>query len=154
MTKSLRGNQILSKPKAQSSEPKNTKTCGIIYKLAFTQIPCYFALMQRLAFILAVTLAQFSMPVNGIAQQLSANQSTKPECFCTDRYGKRRELGDIICLTVGDRSYEAKCIMVLNNPYWRDLERGCLSASVTPENEMKMTPRPAQLPTLLAALYQ
>ncbi|MEM9678340.1 MAG: hypothetical protein AAF035_12975 [Pseudomonadota bacterium] len=70
-------------------------------------------------------------------QQARSTAKTKwPECFCTDRSGTRRELGDIICLTVGDRSYEAKCVMVQNSPFWRDLERGCMSSSL-PNN---MTP--------------
>jgi len=69
-------------------------------------------------------------------QARSLSKTKWPECFCTDRYGKRRELGEIICLTVGDRSYEAKCIMAQNNPFWRDLNRGCMS-SHSPQN---MTP--------------
>lgn len=67
----------------------------------------------------------------------------KPECFCTDRAGDRHELGDIICLTVGDRSYMAKCVMVQNVPYWRDQNMGCLSSSLQPEQQF--TPRPAKL---------
>jgi len=62
------------------------------------------------------------------------------ECYCTDRYGSRHELGDIICLTVDQRSYMAKCVMAQNNPFWRDLETGCLSSQIEPHN---MTPRPA-----------
>ena len=50
------------------------------------------------------------------------------ECYCTDREGRRRELGEIICLTVGERSYEAKCVMAGNVPFWRDQNRGCLSS--------------------------
>ncbi len=75
---------------------------------------------------------------------LKRSKQPAPECFCTDRYGKRRELGDIICLTIGGRSYEAKCVMAQNNPFWRDLNRGCLSSS-TPPNQ---TPFPRQIATL------
>lgn len=50
------------------------------------------------------------------------------ECFCTDTYGKRHELGDIICLTVGGRSFMAKCVMAQNVPFWRDQSHGCLSS--------------------------
>ncbi|MEM8749075.1 MAG: hypothetical protein AAGF28_02155 [Pseudomonadota bacterium] len=86
--------------------------------------------------ISAVTAAAlFVMQVPAFAGDVysaSAKQSvakTKwPECFCTDRQGKRRELGDIICLTVDGRSYQAKCIMAQNNPFWRDLNKGCLSS--------------------------
>ncbi len=54
------------------------------------------------------------------------------ECFCTDRHGDRHELGDIICLTVGERSYMAKCVMAQNVPFWRDQNMGCLSSKVSP----------------------
>ena len=50
------------------------------------------------------------------------------ECYCTDTFGKRHELGDIICLTVGGRSFMAKCVMAQNNPFWRDQKTGCLSS--------------------------
>ena len=59
------------------------------------------------------------------------------ECFCTDRYGDRHELGDIICLTVGQRSYMAKCIMAQNVPFWRDQKSGCLSSQLTPDMSVK-----------------
>ena len=62
------------------------------------------------------------------------------ECYCTDSQGARRELGDIICLTVGQRSFEAKCVMAGNVPFWRDLKRGCLSSRGP-------LPRPWQGPT-------
>lgn len=62
------------------------------------------------------------------------------ECFCTDRYGDRHEIGDIICLSVGGRSYMAKCVMAQNVPFWRDQNMGCLSS------ELK-TPLPISRPT-------
>lgn len=66
------------------------------------------------------------------------------ECYCTDRYGQRHELGDIICLTVGGRSYMAKCAMAQNVPIWRDQKRGCLSSqkSNPSSDHAFMTPRP------------
>ena len=72
-------------------------------------------------------------PVDAWAEG-AKNKTKWPECFCTDRYGKRHELGDIICLTVGDRSYMAKCVMAQNNPFWRDQNMGCLSSSL-PTNQ-------------------
>ena len=84
------------------------------------------------------------------AEQIKLAQKKTIECYCTDRYGKRHEIGDIICLTVDNRSYQAKCVMAQNNPFWRDLETGCLSSSLEPKKQPEMTPRP----TTLAALYQ
>ena len=60
------------------------------------------------------------------------------ECYCTDRYGDRHEIGDIICLTVDNRSYMAKCVMAQNNPFWRDQKIGCLSSPAP-----LMTPKPS-----------
>ena len=69
------------------------------------------------------------------------------ECFCTDSFGQRRELGDIICLTVGQRSYMAKCVMAQNVPFWRDQNMGCLSSKLkTPGLSPTRT-------TLFAGLY-
>ncbi|MGI9356892.1 MAG: hypothetical protein ACR2PF_17250 [Rhizobiaceae bacterium] len=69
-----------------------------------------------------------------LGQQKRTGPIKWPECYCTDRYGKRHELGDTICMTVGDRTYEAKCVMAQNNPFWRDQERGCVvgGAPLTP----------------------
>mgnify|MGYP001561383019 CR=1 FL=1 len=68
-------------------------------------------------------------PHYAAAGETKIGQTKWPECYCTDRYGKRHEIGDIICLTVDSRSYEAKCVMAQNNPFWRDLNRGCLAAT-------------------------
>ncbi len=90
--------------------------------------------MKTLATIVAysfiATQMSFLSASSAMAQGkfLKRPKAAKPECFCTDRMGKRKELGDIICLTVGGRSYEAKCIMAQNNPFWRDLNRGCMSS--------------------------
>ena len=54
------------------------------------------------------------------------------ECYCTDTQGARRELGEVICLTVGGRSFMAKCVMAQNVPFWRDQEEGCLSSRAEP----------------------
>jgi len=49
-----------------------------------------------------------------------------PDCYCTDKTGQRLELGEVICLSVGDRDFMARCEMSLNNPMWRELGRSCL----------------------------
>ena len=64
------------------------------------------------------------------------------ECFCTDTYGQRHELGDIICLTVDSRTFLAKCVMAQNNPFWREQSQGCDSSNLFFPDEHKslMTP--------------
>lgn len=104
--------------------------------------------MKHIALIAAVSIGLSSFSVSAFGQGTFVQKSKPkwPECFCTDRLGKRRELGEIICLTVDNRSYQAKCIMAQNNPFWRDLNKGCLSSSL-PKTQ---TP----FPTEVATLYQ
>jgi hypothetical protein len=47
-----------------------------------------------------------------------------PECYCTNR-GVRVELGQTSCLSVGSRTFTARCAMSLNNPTWREEKNGC-----------------------------
>lgn len=48
-----------------------------------------------------------------------------PDCYCTDSKGGRVELGEKVCLTVGERMFLAQCGMSLNNPAWREVAKGC-----------------------------
>lgn len=48
-----------------------------------------------------------------------------PDCYCTDSKGGRVEMGERACLTIGDRSFVARCDMSLNNPTWRTEREGC-----------------------------
>lgn len=48
-----------------------------------------------------------------------------PDCFCTDSIGKRVELGQRACLTIGSRRVMARCGMSVNNPIWRPEGEGC-----------------------------
>ena len=50
------------------------------------------------------------------------------DCYCTDKGGERRELGDVVCLQVDGRMFTAQCQMSLNVPMWRELQNGCLSS--------------------------
>ena len=48
-----------------------------------------------------------------------------PDCFCTDKSGARRELGETVCLRVDGRAFRARCEMHGNVPSWRRLGEGC-----------------------------
>ncbi|MGR3759114.1 hypothetical protein ACUXV3_03110 [Roseobacteraceae bacterium NS-SX3] len=54
------------------------------------------------------------------------------DCYCTDRTGSRVELGEMRCLQVDGRMFMAQCQMSLNVPMWREVQSGCLSASLSP----------------------
>ena len=109
-------------------------------------------LFQIAAFATGMVIGLTSLPLESVAADGMSAQTKWPECFCTDRYGKRHEIGDIICLTVDGRSYEAKCVMAQNNPFWRDLNRGCLAASVPPWQ--LPSPNMSKASSKIAALYQ
>lgn len=49
-----------------------------------------------------------------------------PDCYCTDSEGRRVELGQSVCLKIGQRRVLARCGMSANNPAWRyESEDGC-----------------------------
>ncbi len=60
-----------------------------------------------------------------------------PENFCTDSVGARVEMGETICLTVDHRSFLAHCVMVLNNPAWKDTGQTCEPPEEEPDSEEK-----------------
>ena len=108
-------------------------------------------LLQFAAVAIGLVVGITSLPQLGFAAD-ATGQTKWPECFCTDRYGKRHEIGDIICLTVDGRSYEAKCVMAQNNPFWRDLSRPCLSAALP--SWLDPAPTMSKASPKIAALYQ
>ncbi len=54
-----------------------------------------------------------------------------PECYCTNR-GQKVPMGGLSCLTVGQRTFLARCSMSINNPIWREVQDGCPASSVLP----------------------
>jgi hypothetical protein len=52
------------------------------------------------------------------------------EYYCTDATGARRELGEVICITASCQTILARCEMSLNNPMWREIQKGCPAASL------------------------
>ncbi len=62
-----------------------------------------------------------------LAADVTQNGKTV-DCYCTNSTGERVELGEMICLQVGGRSFMAQCQMSLNNPMWREVSEGCLSS--------------------------
>ncbi|MEM7686356.1 MAG: hypothetical protein AAF293_16125 [Pseudomonadota bacterium] len=50
-----------------------------------------------------------------------------PDCFCTDSKGDRVDVGRMACLTIGSRSFTARCAKSLNNTIWRQVSEGCPS---------------------------
>lgn len=86
--------------------------------------------------IAPVLIALAVLPVTAWAQQSIHPRQKAPDCYCTDRTGKRVELGQEICLIVDGRAFMASCQMSLNNPIWRDTGRNCLSSALEPERTL------------------
>lgn len=83
--------------------------------------------MLKFLFFVVISFALMAVPV--MADVKTPNGKII-ECFCTDTQGKRHELGDIICLTVDNRSFLAKCAMAQNNPIWREQQQGCNNSNL------------------------
>ncbi len=86
--------------------------------------------MEILLTAATLLLADASTIAPKATGQLAAPPLPKIECYCTDKIGERREMGELVCLDVGGRLFTARCEMSLNNPMWREVSEGCLSASL------------------------
>ena len=53
------------------------------------------------------------------------------DCFCNTADGRQVAFGSVVCLTVGGRSFLARCDMVLNNTAWRDTGQICPMSSLS-----------------------
>lgn len=66
----------------------------------------------------------------------TADTATAP-CNCIASGGEKVPLGQVACLTVGGRSFLARCAMSLNLLTWRKITDGCpvsaLPMSVAPQ---------------------
>ncbi|SFJ54253.1 hypothetical protein [Jannaschia pohangensis] len=49
-------------------------------------------------------------------------------CECRDTFGNLHDVGEQVCLTVGGRSFMARCAMAQNVTIWRDTGDTCLSS--------------------------
>lgn len=52
-------------------------------------------------------------------------------CTCRYRDGSNFELGQTVCIRIGDVSYLARCEMALNNTTWRKIRDGCPEARLS-----------------------
>ncbi len=85
----------------------------------------------------AVTLAALAAPAGASDGNFRHRERApdapplpKIEYYCTDAEGARRELGEVICIRAGCRSWLARCEMSLNSPMWREIRDGCPGVSL------------------------
>lgn len=94
--------------------------------------------------LMAAVSAVMITPAPAAAQSAGAL-----DCYCTDSSGARVELGEMICLTVGGRSFVAQCQMSLNVPMWREVGQICPAARGRPA---PLLPRQNRQPSVHARL--
>ena len=70
--------------------------------------------------LLTIALSLAALPVSA--------EEAKPDCACINRNGQEVPLGEIACLTVGGKSFMARCSMSLNVLTWRRVQDadGCI----------------------------
>ncbi|MGY5803388.1 hypothetical protein ACXHMN_18825 [Rhizobium sp. LEGMi12c] len=65
------------------------------------------------------------LPLVVIAVIAGAPVFAGENCYCKNTDGKQHAVGEIACMTVGDKSYLAQCEMNLNVTSWAKLQDGC-----------------------------
>ena len=81
--------------------------------------------------MIAATMAMALIPTLAVPDL--QNGDNVIDCYCTDTFGQRVELGESVCLFVDGRSFIARCEMALNNPVWRDTGVDCNMSQSRPE---------------------
>jgi hypothetical protein len=59
------------------------------------------------------------------------------DCYCRDGGGGRVEMGEVSCLFVDGRAFQARCEMVLNNLAWRETGDGCTLSALPPDASLQ-----------------
>ena len=83
--------------------------------------------MQHVSAVIPVVSLGVAPP---LLSDVTAPSGKTIDFYCTDKTGKRVELGQSICLQVDGRMFMAQCQMSLNVPMWRETQKGCLSSSL------------------------
>lgn len=63
--------------------------------------------------------------VAGTLPGVSLASPPDARCTCRNSDGSKLELGQTVCIRVGDVAYLARCEMELNVTTWRKLQDGC-----------------------------
>ncbi|MEZ2221075.1 hypothetical protein [Rhizobium sp. RCC_161_2] len=63
------------------------------------------------------------------------------DCYCKNSDGKQHAIGEVACMTVGDKSYLAQCEMNLNVTSWSKLQEGCPVTQRSPGQQSAWHPQ-------------
>lgn len=124
----------------QLSAPTPTERHSAAFVHGFTRpqtrVPLSFA--QRAALWLYYNMRQLlTLGLLLCAMPAFAEQATS-ECACINRNGAEVPLGQIACLTVGGKSFMARCSFSQNVLTWRRVQDGCIVA----QNPYPFSPAP------------
>jgi len=69
----------------------------------------------------------------GVATAPIHSSASPPDahCTCRARDGSKHELGETVCIRVGDAAYLARCETELNVTTWRRIQDGCPTAALS-----------------------
>ena len=79
------------------------------------------------ALLLVVLVSVFA----GMFSTLSFASPPDARCTCRNRDGSNLELGQTVCIRIGDMAYLARCEMELNVTTWRKIRDGCPEARLS-----------------------
>ena len=79
------------------------------------------------ALLLVVLVSVFA----GMFSTLSFASPPDARCTCRNRDGSKLEIGQTVCIRVGDVAYLARCEMELNVTTWRKIRDGCPEARLS-----------------------
>jgi len=79
------------------------------------------------ALLLVVLVSVFA----GMFSTLSFASPPDARCTCRNRDGSKLQLGQTVCIRVGDMAYLARCEMELNVTTWRKIRDGCPEARLS-----------------------
>jgi hypothetical protein len=83
---------------------------------------------------LAPAALMMALVAAGPFPAISSAASPHAACTCRTKDGSRRELGQTVCIRIGDAAYLARCEMDLNVTTWKKLKDGC------PEARLSLSP--------------
>ncbi|WP_102109730.1 hypothetical protein [Oceaniglobus roseus] len=92
--------------------------------------------MTRIA-LSALCLCLLAAPLAAEEKKPVAPPLKKIELYCTDKYGQRHELGEVMCIVSSScQIWMGKCDMSQNNVMWRKVQDGCPGVSLSPDRPM------------------
>ncbi|MFK0690400.1 hypothetical protein ACFX5Q_19670 [Mesorhizobium sp. IMUNJ 23033] len=92
---------------------------------------------------IAMANATLAMAIAALAMASATPAFAAPECLAN---GKSFQVGQVACLTLGEKSHLARCEMVLNNTSWTKIHDDCPATKPPLHPTSISTPAPSMVP--------